>query len=175
MLLTAHAKPDTEFGSVLLLHNITATQVMNLEGTGRCPLACMKGQHKQQCSGNQDWKARSASPFGRHAMGWVCSLASKGTLDDCARSELNEINPTLGKSKAFSGLPSLWLMTRGGLCCKCSVLFSSTWFPMFCPGCSTCKQYIPPQICPVQMLCFIVHRSAIYKQPVTSAIDRILF
>lgn len=40
-------------------------------------------------------------------------LAAKGTLDDCARSELNEINPTLGKSSAFSVLQSLGLMTRG--------------------------------------------------------------
>lgn len=56
-------------------------------------------------------------------MNWVCSLAFKGTLDDCARSELNEINPTLGKSKALSGLPSFSLMTWR--VCAASVAYSS--------------------------------------------------
>lgn len=56
-------------------------------------------------------------------MNWVCSLASKGTLDDCARSELNEIKPTLGKSKALSGLPSFSLMTWR--VCAVSVAYSS--------------------------------------------------
>lgn len=40
-------------------------------------------------------------------------LSARGTLDDSARSELNEINPTLGKPSAFSVLQSLGLMTQG--------------------------------------------------------------
>jgi len=65
MLLTAHG---VGFGSVLPLHNVTRTWLMNMEGTRNCPLACVKEQHNQQHFDNEKLKARSASHFGGHAM-----------------------------------------------------------------------------------------------------------
>lgn len=124
VLRIARAKPDTGFQSALPLHNITTMYITNVEGTRRCLLTHVKGQCKQQPSDTWKQKAGSASHCDQHTMSWACSLATNGTPGDCARPELDEINPTLGKSKASSGLPSLTLMVQGFS--DASVVLSST-------------------------------------------------